>query len=964
MQRTGMFLLRFFTFCLLIILQTVFLSAQEYSLKNYTVDDGVPSPEVYSAIQDDEGYIWFGTDRGVCRFNGYSFETFTTAQGLSYNTVFQLHKDHKKRIWFLANNSRLSYYEKGVIKQHPANATLAKLFPNTYYSSFHYDTGDTIWLAVHNHGLIKITPQHKIIKVQDTSIHLIKVFDEKNFITSAGLDAKLYIQQPNTSAKEKVSGTELKFRDPIFLRTSADQFIFTHGPLSNLLSVIEHNKIKSNHTFDYRVVCALKVSKNEIWIGSRSQGVYCFANNNFVTPINRFLRNATITSMMKDREGNFWITTLEDGIYLLRTRNVVSYLALSKEDNNKYHALLNDGQYLWIGTDKGFTYRVDEKNTFIRYKQLGSPVTSIIKTNKNEIWIGSNSGLHIVNKNTLQFIDALPKMPRMYNSPNGNVWGSKHADLYIFKNNTWEYCQGQNARQHAFIDAMAEDKNGILWLACNDGVWQYDINKKTYTKLEAITERVIDIKITAEQSVWMACQGKGIILYKDGATTYFNEEAGLLSNLCNKIYIDDEHTIWVSTYKGLNSIEKKSGGNYEIKSITIKDGLISNEVYNCIKFHNKLWVFTGNGVSVFDPGKIKPDTYLPPVYITSVKINTKEFPTVSKYNLLHTQSNISINFAAIYFKNAGKVKYRYRMTGPDTSWSYTENTTVEFGALRPGNYLFQVSAQNNAGRWNPQLTSIDFTIQPAYWQRGWFWLMILAVIIIIGLISMRLRISQLIKRKNLIYQLEVYKNHALQARMNPHFIFNSLNSINNFILQNDKLNSSKYLSKFARLMRFILDNSAKTDIPLELELQGIELYLELEKQRFKDKLNYAIKISPEVNLLTTKIPALILQPFVENAILHGILPKDGPGNILIDIQKQDGKICCVIKDDGIGRKKAAQRNEERTTKHVSNGIDLTKQRLEILNRLYKGKTELEIIDLEDKDGNPSGTEVKLSWPIY
>jgi len=199
--------------------------------------------------------------------------------------------------------------------------------------------------------------------------------------------------------------------------------------------------------------------------------------------------------------------------------------------------------------------------------------------------------------------------------------------------------------------------------------------------------------------------------------------------------------------------------------------------------------------------------------------------------------------------------------------------------------------------------------------------------------------------------------------MNPHFIFNSLNSINNYILQNDKLNSSKYLSKFASLMRFILDNSVKTNISLATEMHGLQLYLDLEKQRFKEKLNYEIYIDPQINPTATKVPALILQPFVENALLHGVLPKTEPGLIKINISKQQGFISCVIEDNGVGRPKNTDAAKKKSPGHVSNGIQVTQERLQLLNRLHNEKTELRIIDLTDIDGKPAGTRVELLWPL-
>ncbi|RYD72680.1 MAG: hypothetical protein EOP53_21495, partial [Sphingobacteriales bacterium] len=515
-----------------------------------------------------------------------------------------------------------------------------------------------------------------------------------------------------------------------------------------------------------------------------------------------------------------------------------------------------------------------------------------------------------------------------------------------------------------FIDAIAEDKYGHIWLACNDGLWQYS-NGKVFdfgrgNKL--LQYRINDIKIDKDGTIWLASQGKGVISVSGKTIKNYSSAHGLLSDLCNRINIDNDNNIWVSTYRGLNKIAKNKAGKVTISAFTTATGLISNEILDCIKFRNNLWVFTGNGVSYFDPNAIKKDTVLPKLYITKVEINNKLVPLKNRYSLSHLENNMAVNFIALYFKNAGKIHYRYRLAGGDTAWSYTDNTSVEFGILQPGNYRFLVSAQNNSGIWSGKPASFSFTIHPPFWQTGWFIVLVLLCILGSILLLFNLRISYIVKQKNLSNELDRYKNSALQARMNPHFIFNSLNSINNFILQNDKKNSSRYLSKFANLMRFILDNSAKTNITLEDELRGLKLYLELEKQRFKDKLNYRIDVFPDINT-NMRVPSLILQPFVENAILHGILHKPEPGFIYVIIHKHNNRLVCTIEDDGIGREKSKEKTEKKMPGHVSNGIEVTRQRLDLLNKLQKEKTNLKITDLADENGKPNGTRVEISWPL-
>ncbi len=938
-------------------------TAQEFSLKNYAVDDGVPSPEVYCAMQDTKGYMWFGTDRGVCKFNGYRFETFTTADGLCYNTVFQIHEDFNNRIWFISNSNQLCFYTNGTIQPHPANQLLKKLFPSTTFSSFYYDKGDTIWLAVNNYGLVKITPDNKIINVVNAEQQAIKFFSGGNILFSRSPSINLLWLQPGM--KQRVTTFYgHNFHSPVFIKSVNNNFYLTNGLKNEKLTLFNSNGIKQTQNIGFQVISGITTANNELWLGSRSQGLYCYALNDLSTPKRRLLKNATVTSIMQDKEGNYWFTTLEDGIYLLRTLNVQSYSAIDGDDNNKYTATFTNGNYLWISTDKGFVYKVDQKNSFYRYKQLESSILSFTQGNSatGSIWAGSNTNVYEINNLNLNPLNTNKSVSRIHKGPGNKIWGAKNKTLFYY-NTEWEVCEGAGQGENEFIDALAEDNNGVVWLACNDGLWKYDSKTAKYEKVQSIASRVNDIKITKNNTIWLATQGSGILILKDNNLKKIDKNNGLLSNLCNNIYIDDKQNVWVSTYFGLNCI-KNINDDYSITAFSTNNGLISNEVLECIKFNNKLWVFTGNGISFFNPAEIKPDTFLPLVYITTFTINGTPRLITNDYKLTHEENNITIEFIGLYYKNTGRVNYRYKMEGIDAQWNYTKSTSVQYGVLQPGSYRFRVASQNNAGQWHESKNIITIKISPPYWKQLWFILLAIFFTIALLFLIINNRINNIIKRRNLINELDNYKNHALQARMNPHFIFNSLNSINNFILQNDKQNSSRYLSKFASLMRFILDNSTKKDIPLETELHGLGLYLELEKQRFKDKLNYNIKISPDISVVSVRIPALILQPFVENAIIHGIMPKVGPGNINVEIYKNNSTgIICAIEDDGIGRKKSMERKKANFHNHISNGIEVTRQRLQLMNKLHNENTTLNIIDITDINGNAKGTRVEIGLPF-
>jgi LytS/YehU family sensor histidine kinase len=205
---------------------------------------------------------------------------------------------------------------------------------------------------------------------------------------------------------------------------------------------------------------------------------------------------------------------------------------------------------------------------------------------------------------------------------------------------------------------------------------------------------------------------------------------------------------------------------------------------------------------------------------------------------------------------------------------------------------------------------------------------------------------------------------ALRAQMNPHFIFNCLNSIENYILKNESVKAAEYINDFARLIRLILQNSRSEYVPLKDEVEAIELYLQMESLRFDDKFSYRIDVSSGVETTEIDVPPMLIQPFIENAIWHGLIPKKAPGKITVEISQVNGELICTIEDDGIGREKSREVNASMLKRgKKSMGMLITKNRIDVFNELYHTNATVQIMDLKDEKGNALGTRVELNIPI-
>jgi LytS/YehU family sensor histidine kinase len=328
----------------------------------------------------------------------------------------------------------------------------------------------------------------------------------------------------------------------------------------------------------------------------------------------------------------------------------------------------------------------------------------------------------------------------------------------------------------------------------------------------------------------------------------------------------------------------------------------------------------------------------------------------------------------MHYSNPVENAHMYMLEDFDPNWRRADNErTAYYFNVPPGNYVFRVKASNSEEVWAER--SIKVVIVPAWWNTWYF--RVPALLVLIGLLYLvvRWRTLQLVRRQleraaterelaDLRHRSAMLEMQALRSQMNPHFIFNSLNSINHFILQNNKQSASAYLTKFSRLVRLILQHSEHAMIPLENELQALQLYLDLEAVRFDNQFTYRLRVSDELNTDLIRVPPLIFQPFAENAIWHGLMHKDKKGHLDIFLASKDGMLVCTISDDGIGRKRANELQSKSAAKHRSMGMKITAGRIEMLRHNNNAQANVTVNDLVLPDGSAGGTEVIIKIPLH
>ncbi len=421
---------------------------------------------------------------------------------------------------------------------------------------------------------------------------------------------------------------------------------------------------------------------------------------------------------------------------------------------------------------------------------------------------------------------------------------------------------------------------------------------------------------------------------------------GILSNNIEKLFLDKDNKFYVSTKSGLSKVWLDENQTIQIKNYTTFHGLPSNEVNDIDQMGDTIYIATSKGIATLVDEPIPAILHQP--FFTSIQVNDSTYNyDVLPSQLKHQENNLFIRFKTIDHKMQGKIPYRYRLNESD--WIETYATQVNYPTLASGAYTFQVQSKNIDDQWSETI-QLEFTIRKPWWQQRWFLVGSLWIISSFAYFVYRSRTNRLKQKLATEREIRDLERSALQAQMNPHFIFNCLNSIQNFIILNDKENAMEYLTKFAQLIRQTLRASTQNRIALDQELSMLRNYLELEKLRFKNKFEYNIDVTSDIDPITTQIPTMLIQPFVENAIIHGMGELKSGGQIAINISKQATDMLFVqIKDNGTG-KSGVQSAEKRK----SFGMSITGKRLALNNRIKDDAFKI------TPSYTPEGTEVGIT----
>lgn len=948
------------------------LRAQHPSYYKINDEDGLPSNEIYRIIQDDFGYIWIGCDAGLYRYDGFTFKSYNNSRQNGKAISF-LQIDAKQRIWcknFYGQIYRVDGDSLRIIKNIKTS--------NPSYPQFTLDNACNLWYynknyIIKNNEFGDSISSHKLNLIGNDEIASLKFFSDKiyafsvmNNITQLNVNT-LNAKKINWKFKPSNNSKNCSFIE------HKGKLLINISTMSNSSDCNSIYSITNDSIFEFyhfkglemnNIIYSIYSDSKDLWANTSFGAFKINTKNNSTYKI--LFKYEKISYMLKDREGMFWFSSLHNGLFISPNINVNainSKNSFLKEDAISTIKVMSENKLL-IGSYLGNIFEYDLYSESLNQKYLNNTEKFIsvkqIKQNNKYTIISRGRFCIIDNKHGIQYF---PK-----------IYGVRDFELV---EDTLYLVLTESVQKIAMNDLLKKDfktitinslggrsveydtKTKSLYFAMGNGTYIY--HRCIWAELKIADKPLLVNSLSySNDIIWASSVSSGIYGLNNGQAKYHYDTNNYLSENSTRVIKAELNTIWFTTDNYLYVINYKTNSvNKFNKTSSINPKDINNiEVYN-----DTVYLATNKGVLFFPTHLEWKNTTIPNLKITGVFINNELIKNCNELSLKYNNKNIKICFSSVALKSKGNFLYQYRILGLDSNWTNVSPTTpfVLFNQIPSGNFNFELRSVNEHGI-SSKIIQITVFVETPFWQRWWFYvLLIIAVAAIITIIFMT-RIRFIKRRAELRNKVTASQLTALKSQMNPHFLFNTLNSLQDLILKHDIKNSNFYLNKFSLLMREILDVSGKDEINLSREIKLLDTYLELEKLRFGDDFLFSIQIADEIDIDHLLLPPMIIQPFIENALKHGLLHKKGDKKLEISFCLKEEVLICEIIDNGVGRKRSEEIKSRNLRTHNSFATQATDKRMDLLNSYNDKKYSFEIIDLYEDD-NSIGTKVIISIPI-
>lgn len=982
-----------FTFLALLLGQAAF--GQQNHFKHFGLDDGLPQSQVFDVHQDSRGFIWVATrGGGIARFDGQEFKNYNTKQGLINNFVNCIHEGSNGDLW-IGTKSGLSHYDG-------LRFTSYKLSSGGDVRVLSVQVVDSTVLMGTSNGLYQLQ-NNQVSRIdgldEDISFYVnaIELYNDTLYV---GSNRGLYLLEKSSWKVIRVMTTRDGLPDGYIQALEPDSAGVWVGTYGKGIRYLEKGKVTDPYLpIPWNTICydIKRTPDNKIWIATQSFGafMYDFEQEKLTHyTLSNGLANNHVRSIELDDWGNVWLGTSGGGLNQYagqQFNHITEKEGLS--DNYIYSAFEDMEGNLWVGAGRKGVVRKDS-NGYVQYGRDSGfadvKVKAIDQSKDSTVWFGTEGkGLGLYRNGKFDWFTVRNGLCGNYIkdvecTEGGKIWV---ATLDGGISELTPQKGGYKARNYKYLTeipsnrvfALHEDNTGRMWFGTESKGLGVIHDGKAKMIIEDVGLNYVNIRAIRSEGgyIWMATSG-GLMRY-EVKTKELEKMADeeLKSNNLYLLEFDLDKNLYVGHERGLEKLKvNETGDIIEVDYYGASEGFLGIETCQNASFCDKqgyMWFGTINGLTRYNPKVVQVNTTPPRIWMDHVGLFYENLQANSYgYKPLgwgqkqgspvfpYDKNHLSFSFIGVDLSNPTKLGYQWKLEGFDEDWiKLTTKKDAIYSNLPPGEYVLKYRSVSGQGVTSKTM-EWPFTIHAPFWQMWWFRLLkwaipLLLLALIIGIYVRRIKVRGKREREKLILEKELIEleQKALRLQMNPHFLFNALNSIQSLVALENHQDARKYLQKFAKLMRLTLQNSRVDSIALSDEILTLKNYMELEQLTRSPAFNYEITTSDDIQPEEVYIPPMMLQPFVENAIKHGLPDLGSDGHIAVAFNRIGEAIECRIRDNGIGRKAAEEKVKGKSKTHESAAIQVITDRLRILNKEHQGNL-IEIRDLDE------GTEVVIT----
>lgn len=981
----------------------------------YRTKDGLSNNYVNAITQDAFGYIWIGTKKGLNRFDGLNFRHFysdSLINSLPEDRVFDLKWINDRELGVLTNTglhiiNTVNLEMRNLVI--PADSAGRLPVVNQIFD-IEADKNENLFLSTIG-GFYHFNKKKELVFRYDSKsprfgLDIISV-NENTLLVST--HEGLYIYNIKGKDLHALSAED----DPFFhliahpkqrlrLIYAAKDFIgvsYIGKTEYALFDIVHKNKqiitppasISSNSGVINEFY---HVNDSTIAVACEGIGIYMLHLNHqtrsWAADSLAYFKNDFCTALMVDRNGRTWIGAT-NGLYKLNKTGARvkqaqlpggefsigrTITGLAGNNNSVLAGTLTDGLYIFDRDSLSFSRHItDPKNL----------ITQLLPVNQDTI-ISAGKGF-LINTQTLQHSrfatpDARPNSfvrTVFKDSQNSIYFTYNNSDTLYFKpygDKLFEAIHLPGLGNIEPLQGMTEDNAHNIWIA-GRGLIRFNRNlKKIDFRLDSFPyiktgrkEIGSNMVFDSNNRIYFGVPENGLVIYdiQNKTSSLLTRFDGLPDNTVRSLYLHNNKTLWIATEGGLANYDLNEK---RLASFGVSDGMPAEiNTCNVLYYDDRdhiLYAGCSPFVIGFDPLVLRKNQLPPLFFIESIDVTeTKSlYHPANIVTVPYSNNSVIVNMAAINFEDAGQQQFAYRIVknGEEKWRELGTQRRIFFNDLPVGKYKVQVKVYIRNQSWPDQVKEFTLVVQPPFWKTIWFYLAIICLAALLLYYLYRQRIKQITHKVNLDKLMAQTEMKALHSQMNPHFIFNCLNSIREMILNNETKQASHYLNKFAQLIRITLNQSLKSFVSLNDTIDYLQRYLEMEKIRATN-FTHSIRVDETLTQSDILLPPMLIQPFIENAIWHGVASLDQPMKIDIRFEKEHEQLLCVIEDDGIGIETSLSQKETQLG-HQSVGIENIKQRIKVLNEKYNLKSTVTIEDKSSlSSANGTGTIVKLRLPL-